>query len=103
MLYKTLCPISHLGSRVERGEVLDLTDDQAFNYAQDVQLVVEQPEVAPDVVEDIPLTDMTTEQLKEKATALGLKTSGSKADLVERITLYVPAEVAPDVMEELTN
>jgi hypothetical protein len=31
---------------------------------------------------------MTHEQLKERAKALGLKTSGSKADLQERIKLH---------------
>jgi hypothetical protein len=72
MLYKTLVAMAHLGSRVEADQVLDLTEEQAFNYADAV------------VVND----EQTKEQLQATAAALGLSTAGSKADLLERISLH---------------
>jgi len=87
MLYKTTCPISHYGDRLERGVELELTAEEAMNYADSVEAignsapVVEEPEVV------VPVEDMTLSQLKERAKELGLTATGSKVDLVERITL----------------
>jgi hypothetical protein len=93
-LYKTVYPISHRLDRIEKGAVIDLTEDEAFNLADAVVPFVD--ESAAPVVEEVEpaIEDMTLDQLKAKATALGLKTTGSKADLTERITLHLSGEEA---------
>lgn len=76
-----------MGSRVEKGVEIDTTPDVAQNFGGDLVLVkeeatVEEVPTAPKAVED-----MTMEELRAHAKNLGLKTTGSKADLIERISL----------------
>lgn len=100
MLYKTLCPISHLGDRIERGAELELTDEQALNYASDVEIVSDQPAVEEAPAVEVAVEEMSGKQLKEKAASLGLKATGSNADLIERITLHLASAPAVEVAVE---
>lgn len=84
--YKVLHPISH-GGRVERGEVVTLTDEEATTklaLGLIAPVVAEEKESEEAEVE---VSAMTLTQLRAKAKELGLDASGSKADLLERVTL----------------
>lgn len=105
MLYKTNCPISFMGSRVERGVEIELTKEYAKSLGDDVSLVsdqVEEEEAADD--EMVAVADMTQAQLKAEAKKLGLKTTGSNADLIERITLHLQSIVDDEMQDhEITE
>lgn len=89
-LYRVLNPIAH-GGRVERGTEIELTDEQAANYGENyVELVT--AKASAEEVEAKPVEKMTVAELRIKAEELGLDATGSKADLVERITLAQDAE-----------
>lgn len=91
MQYKTKCAISFKGDRVRPGTVLEIDPVTAANYGS--SLVPLEPEPAPAPVEvEKSLEEMTSAELKDKAAALGLSTSGSKADVYERIKLHVEGE-----------
>jgi hypothetical protein len=77
------------GDRVVRGTILDLSAEDATRYASDVSPYGEPQEVVEPVVDNTPVEEMSIDQLKAKAKELGLKTTGSKADLTERITLHL--------------
>lgn len=89
--YKTLCALSIKGTRVEKGVVIELDEDFAKGLMSDLTKVesevesVEEKEVEESAEEDI--NEMTISELKAKATELGLSTKGTKADLIERISL----------------
>lgn len=87
MLYTTTCAISYKGDRVRKGVVLDLTAEEAANLGSDVVLV-EAPAPEPEAEPEKALEDMTSSELKELASSLGLSASGTKADLYERIKLH---------------
>lgn len=88
MRYKTICPITFMGDRVEAGGLVETTPEDAARYGGDLvpadPVTVETPDEEP---EPVPVDQMTVVQLKDRAKELGLSTSGSKADLVERIKL----------------
>lgn len=89
MRYLTTCPITFMGSRVEKGAFIDTTPEDAARYGGDL---VPAPEEAP-VVEaepepEVAVADMNLKQLQAKAKELGLSDKGSKADLLERINLH---------------
>ena len=86
--YKVLRPIGY-GGRRERGEVIDLSDEQAASLPPDaIQLLSTVAEPPKEVaLEERPLETLKVTELRELASKLGLKTDGSKADLVERINL----------------
>ena len=92
--YKVLNPIAHSG-RIERGEIVLLTEDEASNFAGNVELVTPVADVVAEP--EKPIDDMELLELKAKAEKLGLSTEGSKADLQERITL---AETVPPAAPE---
>jgi hypothetical protein len=101
MAYKTLIPISFRGSRLEAGTEIEPTTEELANIADLLEVVGETPEPEEIETPEPALADMTAAQLKEKAAALGLSTSGSKADLVDRITLHLEAGVPePEETEE---
>lgn len=103
--YKVLNPFAHpLGGRVERGEIVSLTEDEASNFGPTyVQLVTPAPAVDQPEQEK-PIDDMELRELKAKAEQLGLSTEGSKADLQERIALAeVPAPTAPEAAPAATE
>lgn len=77
-------PIAY-GGRVERGETVMLTDDEAKNFGANVALFFESSK--PEAVPEKAIGEMTRPELIEKAKALGLSAGGSKADLIERIGL----------------
>lgn len=90
--YKVLRPIGFSG-RQERGTVVSMTDDEARAFGP--EFVV--PFVAGEEVADAPakptvetedLSALKVAELREMAEGLGLDTDGTKADLVERITLH---------------
>jgi len=84
--YEVLRPIAH-GGRQEKGAVVQLTADEAANYGADyVKPFVAKAEVVAEVTEK-PVEKMTVAELRIKAEEMGLDTTGSKADLVERINL----------------
>lgn len=91
MLYRTNCALQIKGDRVERGSQVDLSEEEvkALDPA-DITPLDEIPEPEPEtVLADIPLEEMNANQLKDRARELGLSTSGSKADILERITLHL--------------
>ena len=85
--YKVLKPIQH-GDRIEAGEVVEMSDDiaKAFGPAY-VELYEEVEEVEVVEEEEKSLEEMSKKELQAKAEELGLATDGSKADLIERLTI----------------
>lgn len=84
--YKVLRPLGIDGRR-EKGEVVYLTADAAKAYSTE-DLIPYTPEATPrEAAVEKDLSELSLAELKEKASKLGLKTGGSKADLVERIQL----------------
>jgi hypothetical protein len=83
-----MVPIGFKGDRIEKGEEIELSAEDAARLGTDVVpvggAVVEEIEE-----EEKSLDDMTKAELAAKAEALGLPTSGTKADLIEKITLHL--------------
>lgn len=94
--YKVLHPIA-LSGRRERGDIVEISDSQAPSYVGP-GLVEEYTGEAEPVNEpaEVPLEEMDAAQLKERAKELGLPVSGSKADLLERITLHLEGDEEGD-------
>lgn len=85
--YKVLRPLG-ISGRVERGQVVYLTSEQAKAYSvEDLVPYESEAEVARTGEDERAIEDLSLAELKGKALELGLKTSGSKADLIERIKL----------------
>lgn len=90
MLYKTTCAISHLGERIEKGAEIELDEKVAANYGEDLVAVSAVAEKEVEEVEpEKSLEEMSHSELKAKAEELGLKKSGTMADLIDRITLKI--------------
>jgi len=90
MLYKTTCAILYRGSRVERGTELEMSQEDAARLAGNVVPVTDsnistEPTPEPEAKE---LEDMSKAELEEAAAERGLATSGTKAELIERIQLH---------------
>ena len=86
--YITTCALSVKGTRIEKGQEIELDDDFAKGLAGDLikvgdEVVTETPTQAVEVATE----ELSLDQLKAKAKELGLSTRGSKADLIERISL----------------
>lgn len=96
MQYKTTCAILIKGDRVEKGKIVDISSEMAKNLGDDVELVEAETKAEPVATPEKPLDDMSHDELKAKAEALGLKKSGSIADLRERITLHLEGENLTD-------
>lgn len=90
MLYKTNYPVAIRLDRIEKGQEIELTEEEAFNLGDAVSLVTG-PAPEPVAAPEKAVADMSLSELKAKAAELGLSASGSKADLVDRITLAVSA------------
>lgn len=89
-LYRLKCALSIRGTRVTQGEIVEMTPEAALQYGDDLVLlqeVVSKPEVATE--EKKALDSMSKQELVEEADRLGLSTSGTKADLIERIQLSI--------------
>lgn len=84
--FKALRPLG-ISGRVEKGEIVYLTAQEAKGYSKE-DLAPFTPEATAGVGEDTrALSELSLAELKERAAAKGLKTSGSKADLIERLEL----------------
>lgn len=84
--YKALRPLG-ISGRVEKGEVVYLTAEEARAFSADYLEPVSDSVETPVTEDTRPLDDLSLSELRIKAKDLGLATSGSKADLVERIQL----------------
>ena len=94
--FVTNVALSIKGERVEKGTEIELTAEEAAhldpNDIAPFDGVMVEEEAAP---AEVPTEELSHAELKERAKALGLSASGSKADLQERIALHeaAPAEV----------
>lgn len=97
--YKTLCAIAY-GGRIEKGSIVELPDDVAKAYGEGYVEPVDDTAEVDHVVADKAIDDMSLLELRAKAEELGLKTAGSKADLIERLTLHTEQQTAETKTEE---
>jgi hypothetical protein len=89
MQYLTTCAVLIKGDRVVKGTIVELDPEEAKRYGSDLEPVKEVAKVQePEPTPEKPLDEMTADELRAKAGELGLSKSGSKADLIERITLH---------------
>lgn len=97
MLYETTCAILWKGDRVVAGTTIEMSAEEAARLGGNVVPAGQTTEAAPaaEVVEKA-LGDMSKAELEEAAAARGITTSGTKADLIERIQLH---DAAPDEEE----
>lgn len=93
--YKVLKPIGY-GGRKEKGEILSLPEEVAKAIGSEfLEEVSSANTVKEEVVqEEKPLEKFSKAELEAKAEELGLDSTGSKADLLERITLHLEEEQA---------
>lgn len=97
--YRILHPVGYNGRR-ERGEIVEAPEGrfspdmaERIEDEQEAQTPTETEEEAPteeaaEQEAQTPTEERSKEQLQEDAAERGLPTSGSKADLVERIKLH---------------
>lgn len=86
--YITQCALSIKGTRIEKGQEIELDEDYAKGLGGDLVKAGEVAETeAPEKAEEKSIDELTLSELKAKAESLGLSTKGSKADLIERINL----------------
>lgn len=87
MRYKALQAVIVRGDRVERGQEVDI--DPVLAHSIGVLYLVPVAEVVEVQAEPVavPLADMTRAELIEEAKRLGLSSNGTKAELLERLTL----------------
>lgn len=100
--YKTLCAIAY-GGRIEKGSIVELPDDVAKAYGAGYVEPVDDTAEVDHVVAEKAIDDMSLLELRAKAEELGLKTAGSKADLIERLTLHTEQQTAETETEETTD
>lgn len=87
MQYVTNCAVIFKGDRVGKGVIVDMQAEEAAAYGDQLSPVGATPTVEVANEPEKALDEMSAAELKEKAAALGLKTTGSKADLLDRISL----------------
>ena len=91
MRYITTVALGIKGDRFEKGAEIELTAEEAAMF--DPSDLVPAGSVAAPSAEvpatDVSIEDMSLAQLKARAKELGLATTGSKADIQERITLHI--------------
>lgn len=100
----TQVALSIKGERVEKGTEIELTAEEAAHLdPNDYAPVEDAPVEEAPAPAEVPTEELSLAELKERAKALGLSASGSKADLQERIALHetAPAEVPTE--EEITS
>lgn len=83
-------PLLIKGDLLAKGQEIELTEEEARRFdTADLSPVEDTPEV-PEVIEsEKPIEEMNQKELQAKAKELGLSTAGSKADLLERISLHL--------------
>jgi Arc/MetJ family transcription regulator len=85
--YITTCALSVKGTRIEKGQEIELDDDFAKGLASDLIKVGDEVVTETVKADEVSTDELSLEELKAKAKELGLSTRGSKADLIERISL----------------
>lgn len=98
MRYKTTCAILWKGDRVVAGTELEMSEADAANLGGNVVAVGESAAASKPAEETAPetaLEDMTKEQLVAEAKKRELPTTGTKADLIDRIKLFDAGPEAP--------
>lgn len=93
-MYKTTRAILYKGSRFEKKQIVDIPKEEAERYGDGlVPYIAETAAVSDEAeAEEQPVDDLSYEELKAKAEELGLKKSGSAADLRERIALALAGD-----------
>lgn len=88
--YRANVAISIKGDRIERGAEFDASaDDVAHIDPEDITEVGATPATEAEAqAVDVPVSEMSVAELRAKAKELGLTTTGTKADLQERISLH---------------
>lgn len=91
--YEVLKPIGY-GGRQEKGAILELPEDVASAFGSEYvrESNKEATVVAKGEKEETPLKGMKLAELRKKAKELGLDESGTKPDLIDRITLHIDEE-----------
>ena len=89
MRYRTRIALAIKGDRVEKGVEVELTEKDFAQFDRNDFEPVGKAVEAPEPEAEPAIEDMTLQQLRDKAAALELSTSGTKADLQERITLHL--------------
>lgn len=88
--FVTNAPLSIKGDRIEKGTEIEIADELVASLdPADITPVSDVPVASAEPVAPVSIEDMSAAQLKERAKELGLSTSGSKADLQERIALHL--------------
>lgn len=85
--YTANCAFSYLGTRVEKGTVIELDEKYAIGLGDDVSEVGTKAVEVAETPDEGSLDELSIAQLRAKADVLGLSKAGSKADLIERISL----------------
>lgn len=103
--YITKVALAIMGDRIEPGTEVELSaEDIAHLDPADIVLLDGAVKEAPAPAPEAPVDELSHAELKEKAKALGLSASGSKADLQERITLHLADAPAPEApVDEITS
>lgn len=88
MLYKAKVPLLIKGDHIKKGQEVELTDEEAARFdPADLSPVDHTPPAPEPEPVEVPLDEMSLDQLRAKAKELNLSAGGSKADLLERIKL----------------
>jgi hypothetical protein len=99
MLYKANVPMILKSDYLKKGQQFEATEEEMAHYdSADFSPVDLTPAAPPQPAVEVPLEEMNKDQLQAKAKELGLSVGGSKADLLERITLHLATEAV--VVEE---
>lgn len=89
MLYKAIAAIVFKGGKIRQGQTVEVTDADAAVYADSLAPVQAAAATVQEPKAEKALDDMSSAELKAKAKKLGLKASGSAADIRERIALHL--------------
>lgn len=90
MLYKANVTLFVKSDYIERGQEVELTEEEVARFdPADISPVDHTPPAPEPEPVVVPIEEMTHDQLKAKAKELGLSAGGSKADILERITLHL--------------
>lgn len=100
--YKTLCAIAY-GGRIEKGSIVELPEDVARAYGAGYVELVDDASEVDHVVPQTNIADMSLLELRAEAKRLGLRDNGSKADLIERLTLHATEQKAETETETNTE
>lgn len=97
MRYEALRPLAVNGDYIAKGVEVELTDEEAKRFdPADISPVDTAPVAPAEPEPEKPVDEMNQNELKAKAKELGLSTTGSKADLLERIQLHLADNLTND-------